>query len=395
MKKLKQAIILAGGLGTRIYPLSKSTPKPMIDIGGYPFLYYLIERLEKYKFSEVLILVGYKSEKFKKLFHLCKNFKINIKLIYSPTNYNTGARLKVAYPHMKDIFFLMYGDNFLPFNFNEIWKNYIKKKLENQLVVYRNEDNYSLSNIKIDKNNIVIDYDSTRKKNYDFVNIGFFILKKKNIINISTSKNCKFENQVLNKLIKKKKISAYITSHRYYSLSNMSRYFLTNNFFKNRNSFIFLDRDGVLNIKQKKGEYVKSLNQFVWRKGSLEAIRFLGKKNKKIIIISNQAGIALNKVKLEDLNIIHNHIINKSLKLGANIEDIIFCPHHWNDNCSCRKPKSGMFYHAQKKFDIDLTNSMFIGDQKTDRISAKNADVPYLHLNKNKSLYDLLKEKKI
>ena len=135
----------------------------------------------------------------------------------------------------------------------------------------------------------------------------------------------------------------------------MSRYFLTNNFFKNRNSFIFLDRDGVLIIKQKKGEYVKSLNQFVWRKGSLEAIRFLGKKNKKIIIISNQAGIALNKVKLEDLNIIHNHIINKSLKLGANIEDIIFCPHHWNDNCSCRKPKSGMFYHAQKKFDIDLT----------------------------------------
>ena len=235
----------------------------MIDIGGYPFLYYLIERLEKYKFSEVLILVGYKSEKFKKLFHLCKNFKINIKLIYSPTNYNTGARLKAAYPHMKDIFFLMYGDNFLPFNFNEIWKNYIKKKLENQLVVYRNEDNYSLSNIKIDKNNIVIDYDSTRKKNYDFVNIGFFILKK-NIINISTSKNCKFENQVLNKLIKKKKISAYITSHRYYSLSNMSRYFLTNNFFKNKNSFIFLDRDGVLNIKQKKSEYVKSLNQFVW-----------------------------------------------------------------------------------------------------------------------------------
>ena len=108
MKKLKQAIILAGGLGTRIYPLSKSTPKPMIDIGGYPFLYYLIERLEKYKFSEVLILVGYKSEKFKKLFHLCKNFKINIKLIYSPTNYNTGARLKAAYPHMKDIFFLLF-----------------------------------------------------------------------------------------------------------------------------------------------------------------------------------------------------------------------------------------------------------------------------------------------
>ena len=52
------------GLGSRIYPLSEFTPKPMIEMNGYPFIYYLIERLEKYKFSEVLILVGYKKEKF-------------------------------------------------------------------------------------------------------------------------------------------------------------------------------------------------------------------------------------------------------------------------------------------------------------------------------------------
>ena len=98
MEKIDQAIILAGGLGSRIYPLSKFTPKPMIDINGFPFIYYLIERLEKYNFSEVLILVGYKSEEFQKLFDLCKKFKIKIKLIYSPITYNTGARLNDAYP---------------------------------------------------------------------------------------------------------------------------------------------------------------------------------------------------------------------------------------------------------------------------------------------------------
>ena len=58
----------------------------------------------------------------------------------------------------------------------------------------------------------------------------------------------------------------------------MRRYFLTSNFFKNRNSFIFLDRDGVINVKQKKGYYVKNLKDFTWRKGSLKAIKFLGKK---------------------------------------------------------------------------------------------------------------------
>ena len=204
MKKPDQAVILAGGLGSRIYPLSKSTPKPMIEVNGYPFIYYLIERLEKFKFSEVLILVGYKKEKFEELYVLCKNFKINIKLIYSPPSFNTGARLKAAYPHLKEIFFLLYGDNFLPFNFIKIWKNYVETKTDNQLTVYRNNDNFSSSNVKLDKKNIVTDYDDTRSKKYDFVNIGFFILKKKNIKNISNDTNCKFENAVLKKLIKKK-----------------------------------------------------------------------------------------------------------------------------------------------------------------------------------------------
>ncbi len=392
IKKPNQAVILAGGLGSRIYPLTKLIPKPMIDINGYPFIYYLIEKLENFGFREVLILVGYKKEKFDNLLSVCKNFKINIKLVYSPPNYNTGARIKAAYPYIEENFFLLYGDNFLPFNFSKIWKNYIKNKVDNQMIVYRNDDNFSSSNIKLDKNNIVIDYDSLRNKRYNYVNIGFFILKKKSISNISGNLNCKFEDEVLKKLIKKKKISAYITDHRYYSLTNLDRYFVTNNFFRNRYDFIFLDRDGVLNIKPKKGKYVTNLKEFKWRPGSIKALKFLGKKNKRIIIVSNQAGISLKKINLEELNKINDYIKKKSLELGANIEDIIFCPHHWDDNCLCRKPKSGMFYTAQKNYNIDLTSSIFIGDQKTDRLSAISADIPYYHLNKNVTLYKLLKK---
>ncbi len=391
MKKPNQAVILAGGSGSRIYPLSKIVPKPMIEVNGYPFIYYLIERLEKYKFSEVIILVGYKKENFEHLHILCKNFNIKIRLLYSPPSFNTGARLKAAYPYLKNSFFLLYGDNYFPFNFLKIWKNYLENKVENQLTVYENKDNFSSSNIRLD-NNIVIDYDDTRAKGYDFVNIGFFILKKKYIKNISNNIKGKFENEVLKKLIKIKKICAYITQHRYYSLTNLSRFFVTNNFFKNRKDFIFLDRDGVLNIKPKKGEYVKNLKEFKWKPGSINALKYLGQQNKRIIIVTNQAGISLNKVKIENLNKIHNYIRNESYKIGARIEDVIFCPHHWNDNCDCRKPNTGMFFMAQKNFNIDLTNSIFIGDQITDKISAYNADIPYYNLNKKMSLNKLLKK---
>jgi histidinol-phosphate phosphatase family protein len=392
MKKPNQAVILAGGLGSRIKPLSQISPKPMIEVNRYPFIYYLIKRLEKYNFSEAVILVGYKKEKFENLYFLCKNFKIKIKLVYCPPSFNTGARLKAAYPHLKNFFFLLYGDNYLPFNFHKIWKNYLDNKNENQLIAYKNSDNFSTSNIRLDSKNIVTDYDDSRTKGYDYVNIGFFILKKKYIENISNNIDSKFENEVLKKLIRKKKISAYITQHRYYSLTDINRFFVTNNFFRNRNDFVFLDRDGVLNIKPKKGEYVSNLKEFNWKPGSIEALKFLGKINKKIIIISNQAGISLNKTSLVDLNEIHEYIRSEAYKLGAIIQDIIFCPHHWDDDCSCRKPKSGMFYHAQKNFNIDLTNSIFVGDQKSDRMSAYNADIPYLHLGKNKSLFNLLKK---
>ena len=121
----------------------------------------------------------------------------------------------------------------------------------------------------------------------------------------------------------------------------------------------------------------------------------LAQQGYSFIVITNQAGIARKMVSEKDLARMHQLMISKLKSEGVIVLDVYVCPHHWDDNCLCRKPKSGMFYHAQKKFDIDLTNSIFIGDQKTDRISAKNADVSYLHLNKNKSLYDLLKEQKI
>ena len=73
MQRPKQAVILAGGKGTRLHPLTKNCPKPMIDINGYPFIYYTITELEKNGFSEVLILVGYQSQKFNDLLRYCSN----------------------------------------------------------------------------------------------------------------------------------------------------------------------------------------------------------------------------------------------------------------------------------------------------------------------------------
>ena len=393
MQRPKQAVILAGGKGTRLYPLTKNCPKPMIDINGHPFIYYIINELEKNGFSEVLILIGHQNQKFNDLLEHCSGLKIKISFFYSPPNFNTGARLKAASNHLKDFFFLLYGDNFFPLDFKKIWQSYILNKKDNQVVVYKNIDNYSFSNIKLDKKNAIVDYDEKRIRNYDYVNIGFFLLKKK-FVNFVDKKNkdSKFENDILKKLIKNKNISAYVTSHRYYSLTDIRRYFTATNFLSNRKKYIFLDRDGVINIKPKKGSYVKNINELKFRNGTKEALKFLSKKKINVIIVTNQAGISLNKLSLEKLNTIHGYIKNEFELIGLNLKMIIFCPHHWNDNCNCRKPKTGMFYDAQKLFDIDLTSTPFVGDQKSDKEASKAASVPFYNLQKRKSLLDVVKK---
>ena len=194
----------------------------------------------------------------------------------------------------------------------------------------------------------------------------------------------------MKKLIKVKNLSAYITFHRYYSLTNITNYFVAFNFFSKRKKYIFLDRDGVINIKPKKGKYVKYLSEFKFKVGTRKALKFLSKKRVDVIIITNQAGISLGKLSLESVNKIHNYIKKEFEKMGLNLKLIIFCPHHWNDNCDCRKPKTGMFYTAQKFFNIDLTSTPFIGDQKSDKEAADRIGTPYYNLKKDKSLFDIL-----
>jgi histidinol-phosphate phosphatase family protein len=168
--------------------------------------------------------------------------------------------------------------------------------------------------------------------------------------------------------------------------------FLKLNFFSNKKKFLFLDRDGVINVRPKKGKYVENLKEFKFKTNSRMAFKYLSKKKINVIIITNQAGISLGKVSMSSFNLINKYIKKQFDIFGLNLKTIIFCPHHWNDKCYCRKPEPGMFYIAQKLFDINLTTTPFIGDQKSDEEASKKAGIPYYNLKKNESLYKLVKK---
>ncbi|RJR28244.1 D-glycero-beta-D-manno-heptose 1,7-bisphosphate 7-phosphatase [candidate division WWE3 bacterium] len=159
------------------------------------------------------------------------------------------------------------------------------------------------------------------------------------------------------------------------------------------NKAVFLDRDGVINKKAGEHDYIKSPDQFVILPGVVEGLRILKEKGYLLIVVTNQAGIARGKMSLEDLERVHEKMEKELLNGGVILDKIYFCPHGYDDNCNCRKPAPGMIENAVKDFDIDLKESILIGDSSTDMETAHNAGVAGFLVESNSNFLKNLKTK--
>jgi D-glycero-D-manno-heptose 1,7-bisphosphate phosphatase len=161
----------------------------------------------------------------------------------------------------------------------------------------------------------------------------------------------------------------------------------------------FLDRDGVINSSKPNNGYVGSLRHFKWIPGAIKAIKFLNDKNYKVVVISNQSGVARGFFTIKDVKTIHSYIQKKLKENQAKIDKFYFCPYHkdgvisrYKKKSALRKPNIGMFLLAKRKWNIDLKNSFMIGDQKTDIEFAKRVKLSgYLFNQKN--IYKFIKSK--
>lgn len=387
--KPKQAVILAGGIGSRLFPLTKNFAKPMINVCGKPFLEHLVLFLKKNNFSKVLFILGYKNKSISNYFGDGKKWDLSFSYNITPDHYQTGLRIKRATSQIEDFFFLLYCDNFCELNLDEMWNSFKEKNKPVMITVYKDFENKIKNNINLDVDGIVTSYDKKRKTKKKFLDIGFMFLSKEIILDLST-KNISFEDFLFKNFLKKKKISAFITHQKYFSIGSLSRLKETNEFFKKK-KIIFLDRDGVINVKPPKAKYVKSWSDWQWMPNIFDDLKKLVDNGFNIIIISNQAGIGRKKMSELDLKKIHEIMNAYLIHNGSSIMDIFYCPHDWDEGCFCRKPKAGLFFMAQKKYNINLSKTYFIGDDIRDEVAAKNAGCKFLMVNKKKRLKDLIK----
>jgi len=143
---------------------------------------------------------------------------------------------------------------------------------------------------------------------------------------------------------------------------------------------VFLDRDGVINRSPPEHDYVKRWEEFHFLPGVPEAIKKLNRAGFLTIVVSNQRGIARGLFTEEDLEDIHNRMLDELRSSGAHIDAIYHCPHDVDEGCGCRKPEPGMILRAAKDHDIDLACSFMVGDSTADVEAGRRAGVRTIYV---------------
>ena len=222
-RNIDQAVILAGGRGERLIPLTDSMPKPMAPINGVPFLDYLIYSIVQAGIKNILILLGYKADVIVDRYNSMRD--ISIEFSYGSVNDQTGKRVLNAYDQLDDYFLLLYGDNYWTIELGAMWSNYQRLGANVSTTVFSNKNGtgeYGFgNNVVVSDNNYVVQYDKQRETDAaNGVDLGYFLVAK-NTLDPEMPGNVSFEIDILPELIAKKQLGAYVTDTQYYYITNM------------------------------------------------------------------------------------------------------------------------------------------------------------------------------
>ncbi len=172
-------VILAGGLATRLMPITEKIPKALIEVAGKPFIFHQLQYLRKEGIRNVVLCLGYLCEMIQK--EVGNGTKFDLDVTYSYDGdflLGTGGSIKKALPLLDENFYVLYGDSFLPINFSQIEKSFLESQKLALMTVILNENKWDKSNV-ICKDGLILEYNkNVSKPEMNFIDYGLGILSK-------------------------------------------------------------------------------------------------------------------------------------------------------------------------------------------------------------------------
>jgi NDP-sugar pyrophosphorylase family protein len=214
---------LAGGKATRLYPLTKTIPKSMVEICSKPFFYYQIKLLLNDNIKNIVMCVGTFHQQIINFFGDGREFGTYIQYsIEDPEKLlGTAGALKNAEKYLEDVFFVMYGDSYLPINFMKVYNEFQNHNKLGLMTIYKNNNKFDKSNIS-KLNDLIITYDKTGMgENLEYIDYGLLILRKETLQMIPPNEFVDL-GFLIKKLIDMKELIAYEVHDRFYEIGSVS-----------------------------------------------------------------------------------------------------------------------------------------------------------------------------
>ncbi|MFN6375136.1 MAG: HAD-IIIA family hydrolase [Chitinophagia bacterium] len=386
---IKEAIILAGGLGTRLRDTVPDLPKCMAPVAGKPFLFYVINHLRSQGIEKFIFSLGYKHE-FVEEYLLTEFSTLSYTCVIEQEPLGTGGAILLASESASEEHVIVTnGDTLFAVELTTASDFHFKANAVCTLMLkpMQEIDRYGI--VDTDENNCIVGFQEKKYYPSATINGGVYILDINKFKNASGDLKFSFEKDYLEKNFGQG--SFYGLEQNTYFIDigipedytraqkelQKPRWDLRN---IDHTWSVFIDRDGVIN-EQKEGGYILNWEEFRFLPDVKNALEILSNKFDRIVVISNQRGVGKGLMSEASLNDIHQKMKDEVVLANGRIDEIFYCTSI--ENCHPdRKPNPGMAYRAKKSFpEINFSKTIMIGNKLSDMYFAQHAGVYAIFLS--------------
>jgi len=224
----RQAVILAGGLGARMRPITETIPKPMIAVAGKPFLEWQLKLLRGGGIANALLLVAYLGGQIEEYFGNGAKVGCRVDYSYEPSPLGTGGALKNAEAKLRDWFVLVNGDTYLAIDYERLLRDFVYADCKAMIVAYEKPAMVTPAvpasglpgNLGVSSNRRVTAYRKREPEGLNHIDAGVIVLKKEVLANLPAEQKCSLEEEIYPQLIARGEMRAWVTTEPFHDMGS-------------------------------------------------------------------------------------------------------------------------------------------------------------------------------
>ncbi len=389
------AVILAGGRGTRLASRTNGLPKPLAPVLGKPLLAYQLELLAKHQVKQVTLLCGFGAAAIRDFCGDGSRWGLQLECIDESRPLGTAGAVIEALARLPERFLVLYGDTMVNVDLSRFWAAHQAHNAAATLFLHPNDHPHDSDLVETDSDGAILAFHPYPHPAGAFlpnqVNAALYVIEASALRGLAaTNEPLDFGKHVFPALLSRElRLQGYRSPEYIKDAGTPERLdrveadlasgVVEHSSLDQPRPAVLLDRDGTINEER---SYIRTPEQLHLIPGAAEGIRMLHQAGYRIAVITNQPVVARGECTFAELQRIHNFMEMELSTEGAFVDSIYYCPHHRDKgfegervelkfDCACRKPRPGLVDRAASELNLDLARSWFVGDSTVDLETAR------------------------